>query len=62
MIGSGLIFLRGTVTSTAPLMVRLDTAVSEAEATRLASWTPTLDHRVICAMVGTSLVVFGQEV
>jgi hypothetical protein len=56
------ILSRATVTQASPLLVRLDGAATASSATRLASYTPTLSHRVLVVQLGTGLVVLGQEV
>lgn len=52
--------LWATVTATSPLTVKVDGASTAVPASRLAAYTPTLSDRVLCAQVGTRLVVLGK--
>jgi len=52
--------LWATVTGTSPLQVKVDGASTAVPASRLAAYTATLSDRVLCARVGTRLVVLGK--
>jgi len=53
----------GTVTQAAPLLVRTDNAATGTACPRLASYTPTLGHRVAVLVVqGADRLCLGQVV
>ena len=54
--------LWASVTGTSPLQVKVDGASTAVAASRLGAYTATVNDRVLCARVGTRLVVLGKVV
>lgn len=56
-------FQMGTVTQASPLLVQLDGSTAGIATRRLASYTPTLGHRVAVLIIqGSDRLCLGQSV